>query len=121
MDAYAFSSWPTELTALLDWSGVPLDMASLAALAAGLGSASGLRLYALVFVLGALGRFVLRDRVLALLEHLVDHGNDAGIVEDDALIDFFLLDRGEQQANGVAFSGFACAHGGFHVVVDALS
>ena len=31
MDAYAFSSWPTELTALLDWSGVPLDMASLAA------------------------------------------------------------------------------------------
>lgn len=57
MDAYAFSSWPTELTALLDWSGVPLDMASLAALAAGLGWASGLRLYALVFVLGALGRF----------------------------------------------------------------
>lgn len=34
MDAYAWSSWPTELTALLDWSGVPLDMASLAALAA---------------------------------------------------------------------------------------
>lgn len=57
MDAYAISSWPTELTALLDWSGVPLDMASLAALAAGLGWASGLRLYALVFVLGALGRF----------------------------------------------------------------
>ena len=57
MDAYAFSSWPAELTALLDWSGVPLDMASLAALAAGLGWASGLRLYALVFVLGALGRF----------------------------------------------------------------
>ena len=57
MDAYAFSSWPTELTALLDWSGLPLDMASLAALAAGLGWASGLRLYALVFVLGALGRF----------------------------------------------------------------
>lgn len=57
MDAYAFSSWPTELTALLDWRGLPLDMASLAALAAGLGWASGLRLYALVFVLGALGRF----------------------------------------------------------------
>lgn len=42
---------------LLDWREVPLDMASLAALAAGLGWASGLRLYALVFVLGALGRF----------------------------------------------------------------
>lgn len=42
---------------LLDWREVPLDMASLTALAAGLGWASGLRLYALVFVLGALGRF----------------------------------------------------------------
>jgi hypothetical protein len=42
---------------LLDWREVPLDLASLAALAAGLGWASGLRLYALVFVLGVLGRF----------------------------------------------------------------
>ncbi|THF64025.1 DUF4126 domain-containing protein [Pseudothauera nasutitermitis] len=42
---------------LLDWSGLPLDLASLAVLAAGLGWASGLRLYALVFALGALGRF----------------------------------------------------------------
>lgn len=42
---------------LLDWRDVPVDIASLAALAAGLGWASGLRLYALVFVLGALGRF----------------------------------------------------------------
>lgn len=54
---YTWSSWPTELTGLLDWSHLPLDLASLAALAAGLGWASGLRLYALVFVLGALGRF----------------------------------------------------------------
>ncbi len=54
---YSWSSWPTELTALLDWRHLPLDVASLAALAAGLGWASGLRLYALVFVLGALGRF----------------------------------------------------------------
>lgn len=45
------------LRPLLDWSGLPLDLASLAALAAGLGWASGLRLYALVFSLGALGRF----------------------------------------------------------------
>ena len=42
---------------LLDWRDVPVDLASLAALAAGLGWASGLRLYALVFVLGALERF----------------------------------------------------------------
>jgi hypothetical protein len=45
------------LRPLLDWSGLPLDLASLAALAAGLGWASGLRLYALVFTLGMLGRF----------------------------------------------------------------
>jgi hypothetical protein len=45
------------LRPLLDWRELPLDMASLAALAAGLGWASGLRLYALVFTLGALGRF----------------------------------------------------------------
>lgn len=45
------------LRPLLDWSGLPLDLASLAALAAGLGWASGLRLYALVFILGALGHF----------------------------------------------------------------
>lgn len=46
-----------ELRPLLDWRGLPLDFASLAALAAGVGWASGLRLYALVFVLGALQRF----------------------------------------------------------------
>ncbi len=45
------------LMPLLDWRGLPVDLASLAALAAGLGWASGLRLYALVFVLGALARF----------------------------------------------------------------
>jgi hypothetical protein len=42
---------------LLDLRDLPLDTASLAVLAAGLGWASGLRLYALVFVLGALGYF----------------------------------------------------------------
>ncbi len=47
----------TGLEALRDWRGLPLNMASLAALAAGLGWASGLRLYALVFALGVLGRF----------------------------------------------------------------
>lgn len=52
-----WSSRLDSLSPLLDLSGVPLDLASLAALAAGLGWASGLRLYALVFVLGALGRF----------------------------------------------------------------
>lgn len=54
MDASAVVN---ELRPLLDWSGLPLNLASLAALAAGVGWASGLRLYGLVFTLGALGRF----------------------------------------------------------------
>ena len=47
----------TTLEPLLNWSNVPLNIPSLMALAAGLGWASGLRLYALVFTLGALDRF----------------------------------------------------------------
>ena len=59
------------LRPLLDRGGIPLDLASLTALAAGLGWASGLRLYALVFVLGALGRFagVSLPGGLAVLSH----------------------------------------------------
>ncbi len=55
----AASPFPLDwgLQPLLDWRDLPLDLPSLAALAAGLGWASGLRLYALVFALGALGRF----------------------------------------------------------------
>ena len=45
------------LEPLLNWSNAPLNMPSLMALAAGLGWASGLRLYALIFTLGALDRF----------------------------------------------------------------
>ncbi len=45
------------LQPLLDWRGLPLDLASLTALAAGLGWASGLRLYGLVFTLGMLSRY----------------------------------------------------------------
>lgn len=58
MDVMAgFDAAQQGLTPLLDWRDIPLDLASLGALAAGLGWASGLRLYALVFALGALGRF----------------------------------------------------------------
>lgn len=59
------------LQPLLDWRGLPLDLGSLAALAAGLGWASGLRLYALVFVLGVLERYagVQLPGGLALLGH----------------------------------------------------
>ena len=51
------NSVQTTLEPLLNWSQIPLNMPSLIALAAGLGWASGLRLYALVFILGALDRF----------------------------------------------------------------
>lgn len=47
----------TTLEPLLNWGNVPLNMPSLMALAAGLGWASGFRLYALIFTLGALDRF----------------------------------------------------------------
>ena len=47
----------SNLEPLLNWSNAPLNMPSLMALAAGLGWASGLRLYALIFTLGALDRF----------------------------------------------------------------
>lgn len=46
-----------QLQPLLNWSKLPLDLPSLVALAVGIGWASGLRLYALIFVLGALGKF----------------------------------------------------------------
>lgn len=54
MDINTFSQ---NLSPLLNWSNAPLNMPSLKALAAGLGWASGLRLYALIFTLGALDRF----------------------------------------------------------------
>ena len=54
MDINTFSQ---NLSPLLNWSNAPLNMPSLMALAAGLGWASGLRLYALIFNLGALARF----------------------------------------------------------------
>lgn len=54
------SSWHASLISLqplLDWSRLPVDTPALFALAAGLGWAAGLRLYALVFALGVLARF----------------------------------------------------------------
>ena len=51
------NSLQTSLEPLLNWGNVPLNMPSLMALAAGLGWASGFRLYALIFTLGALDRF----------------------------------------------------------------
>jgi hypothetical protein len=62
----------------------------------------------------------LADRILALLDHLVDNAGDGCIVERDAIIDFALLDRREQQANRAETLGLFRAHGGFHIVADLV-
>ena len=67
----------------------------------------------------AAGGFVLGDAVLALLGQLFDDGDDGGIVEFDALVDFLLLDGGEQQADGGQLGRFLGLHGRFHVFGDA--
>lgn len=72
---------------LLDWRGVPLDLASLGALAAGIGWASGLRLYALVFVLGALGRFAGVQLPGGL--HVLTHGLVLGVAGLLLVVEFF--------------------------------
>lgn len=55
----------------MDFAHLPLDFAGLLALAAGLGWASGLRLYATVFVVGLVGRmgWIVLPEGLRLLEH----------------------------------------------------
>lgn len=66
-----FSTLTNNIQPLLDWGGIPLNMASLIALAVGVGWASGLRLYALIFVLGMLGKFagVILPGDLSVLTH----------------------------------------------------
>ncbi|CAM2157185.1 hypothetical protein PT2222_30336 [Paraburkholderia tropica] len=68
----------------------------------------------------ARGGFELADRVLALLDHLVDDRRNARVVERHALVDFTLLDGGEQQTNRGETLAFARAHRGLHVVVDPV-
>src|SRR3546814_4229126 len=47
----------------------------------------------------AAGLLVLVDRVLALLDHLVEHRDHLGVVELDAFVDFLLLDRSEEHTS----------------------
>ena len=56
---------------MMDASHLPLDLAALLALAAGLGWASGLRLYTTLFVVGVAGRmgWIMLPEGLRLLEH----------------------------------------------------
>ena len=44
----------------------------------------------------------------------------SGVVELDALVDFLLLERGEQQADGAQALGVLGAHRGLHVFGDLV-
>jgi len=70
-------------------------------------------------ILAAAGRELL-DRVLALLDELVDDRDHCAVVEDDALVDLALLDRSKQAANGEQARRVLGAHGHLHVFGDAV-
>ena len=66
------------------------------------------------------GRGELRNGVAALLDHFVDDRHDGRVVQLDALVDFFLLHRGHQQANGTEQRRVFGAHGGLHVILNTV-
>jgi hypothetical protein len=66
----------------------------------------------------AAGLLELAERVLALLDQLVGEADDQGVVGDDALVDFTLLDGGHQHADRRQPIGLARLHGRLHVFVD---
>jgi hypothetical protein len=63
----------------------------------------------------AVGAFEGGDGILALLDQLVDDGDDGSIIELHALVHFLLLHRGLQQADGAQACAVLGTHGGFHV------
>ena len=54
----------------------------------------------------------LRDGFLALLGHLLEHREHLRVVERDALVDFALLDGGEDQTHDAEPVFFTGAHRG---------
>jgi hypothetical protein len=60
------------------------------------------------------------ERILALLDQLVDDGDDGRVVQHHALIDLFLLEGGQQQADGAQALAVLGAHGGLHVFGDLV-
>ncbi len=85
-----FTGWQDALNSLrplTDWSGFPLDMPALFALAAGLGWAAGLRLYAMVFVLGALQHFGVIHLPAGL--HVLAHPLVIGAAALMLIVEFF--------------------------------
>src|ERR1700741_3773945 len=67
---------------------------------------------------GALARLELRERLAPLLDHLVDGGEDLGVVELDALVDFALLDAGLDHADAGQALFLACTPRILHVFRD---
>ena len=65
--------------------------------------------------IGAAAVAELRERVLALLDHALDDGLHAGIVERPARVDLALLDAGERHANDAQTRLVAASHRGLHV------
>ncbi len=69
---------------------------------------------------GARRLFVLRDRLAALLDHLLEDRDHVGVAELDALVDFLLLDRREDEADGRQARRILGAHRRLHVFADLL-
>src|SRR5699024_2102678 len=68
--------------------------------------------------LGAIARAILLGRFPALLDHLLDQGQDLGIVGLGALVDLALLDRGSHHAQGLEAFLLAGTHRLLDVIVD---
>ena len=66
----------------------------------------------------AAGFFVLGDGVLALLDHLLEHAQHAGIVDGRTRVDLDLLDRGEHESHDLEAVFVAGLHGCLNVVLD---
>jgi len=70
--------------------------------------------------IGAATGFELRYGFSSLFDHLLDDRQNLHIIEQDALVDFALLDAGIDQTDRGQALFFTGAHRGLHVLGDAL-
>ncbi len=68
----------------------------------------------------AIAGLELHQRLFALLDHFLKHAQDLGVVENDAFVDFALLDRGGDHADQPEPLLLAGAHRGLHVIRNSL-
>ena len=66
------------------------------------------------------GLLELGDRLAALLDHLLEHRQDVGVGELDALVDFALLDGRKDEADGRQARLILGAHRRLHVFRDLV-